>query len=76
MISGSVTKRTALVTGATSGIGYELAKLLARDGFDLVLVARNDRRLHEVADELRQSAGLGITVISQDLSQPGAADSI
>ncbi len=75
MIDGSVTRRTALVTGATSGIGYELAKLFAHDGFDLVLVARNDRRLHEVADELRR-AGVGITVIPQDLSQPGAADDI
>ncbi len=75
MIGGSVTKRTALVTGATSGIGYELAKLFAQDGSDLVLVARNDRRLHEVADELRRT-GVGITVISQDLSQPGAADDI
>ncbi len=76
MISRGVNRKTALVTGATSGIGYELAKLFARDGFDLVLVARNDRRLHEVADELRLSAGAAITVISEDLSQPGAAGHI
>ncbi len=76
MIGGSVSRRTALVTGATSGIGYELAKLFAHDGFDLVLVARNDRRLHEVADELRRGASVGITVVAQNLSQLGAADAI
>jgi len=76
VIGGSVSRRTALVTGATSGIGYELAKLFAHDGFDLVLVARNDRRLHEVADELRRGASVGITVVAQNLSQLGAADAI
>jgi short-subunit dehydrogenase len=75
VIGGSVNRRTALVTGATSGIGYELAKLFVRDGFDLVIVARNDQRLHEVADELRRG-GVGITVVAQDLSQPDAADAI
>jgi short-subunit dehydrogenase len=68
--------KTALVTGATSGIGYELAKLFAREGFDLVVVARRERRLNEVANELRQSAGVAITAICQDLSQPEAADAI
>jgi short-subunit dehydrogenase len=77
MTSGrSVNRKTALVTGASSGIGYELAKLLARDGYDLVLVARNERRLDEVAEEIRRSAGVAITVIPKDLSQPGAADDI
>ena len=45
----------ALITGATSGIGYELAKLFAQDGFNLILVARNEDRLQQVTDELKSA---------------------
>ena len=44
----------ALITGASGGIGYELAKLFAKDHHNLVLVARNGPRLAQVADELQR----------------------
>ncbi|TGQ32420.1 SDR family oxidoreductase [Mesorhizobium sp. M00.F.Ca.ET.216.01.1.1] len=73
MGSTDIARRTALITGASSGIGYEFAKLLARDHFDLVLVARDASRLERVADELRQSFGITAIVIPTDLSRPEAA---
>lgn len=66
----------ALITGATSGFGYELAKLFARDGFSLVLVARSTERLQEVANELKQQYSIEVTPISADLFQPAAAKEI
>ena len=58
----------ALITGASSGIGYELAKVFARNGFDLVLVARNRERLETVAKELAREHGADCRVIPADLS--------
>lgn len=66
----------ALITGATSGIGYELAKLFAKDGYNLVLVARNEERLNEVANELKTSCSVEVTPLSKDLFQPEAAQEI
>lgn len=66
--------QTALITGATSGIGYELAKLFAKDGYNLVLVARTEEDLHRVADELNAEFKVNkVTVIAKDLSEPNAA---
>lgn len=65
-----------LLTGATSGIGYELAKLFAADGFHLILVARNAERLQEVADELKTRYSVEVTPLSKDLFQPSAAQEI
>jgi len=67
---------TALVTGASSGIGYELAKLFARDGYGLVLVARDRQRLVRTADEFNRSFGIDVRIIAKDLSSPTAAEEI
>lgn len=61
------TARTALVTGASSGIGLELARCLASDGYDLVLVARSGDKLQSLADELG-----GARVLVADLADPAA----
>lgn len=66
-------RNTALVTGASSGIGKELARLLAQDQHDLVLVATNGNKLEELAKELRQKWNARVTVIAKDLSTPTAA---
>lgn len=59
---------TALVTGASSGIGLEFARQLAGRGHDLVLVARDRARLLEVADGLRATSGVAVEVLPADLS--------
>ncbi len=63
---------TALVTGATSGIGLELATLLARDRHDLVLVARTRDRLESVARGLVEEFGVRALVFPFDLARPDA----
>lgn len=66
----------ALITGATSGIGYELAKLFAKDSYNLVLVARNKERLQEITDELKQHYAIEVTPLAKDLFDPAAAREI
>lgn len=64
---------TALITGASNGIGLELAKRLAADGHDLILVARRVDKLQELADELSGQYGVNADVIGQDLGYDGGA---
>lgn len=68
--------QTALITGASSGIGEELAALFARDQTNVILVARSRDKLETLADRLRNSHGIRADVIACDLSQPGAAQSL
>jgi short-subunit dehydrogenase len=66
-------RKPALVTGASSGIGLELAKLLAAAGHDLVLVARRESELQTLAASLARELGTRSHVVVSDLAQPGAA---
>jgi len=65
-------KTIALITGASSGIGYELAKVFAQHGHDLVLVARNRDKPLQLGEELRAAFGITVTVLAKDLSLPAA----
>ncbi len=69
-------KKTALITGASSGIGLEFAKLFARDSYDLILVARRRSILEKLAAELTAKYSIRTTIIPQDLSQPSAPDAL
>ena len=64
----------ALVTGASGGIGEELARLLAASGHDLVLVARGEAELRRVAGELSGRHGVRCRVIPADLTDPAAPE--
>jgi short-subunit dehydrogenase len=64
--------QTALITGASGGIGYELAKMFAKDHYNLVLVARSGEKLNQVASELQTLHGIRVTVVPVDLAQPAA----
>ena len=68
--------RTALITGASSGIGYELTRLFARDGHTVVLVARDVARRTQVAADLRRTFKVSVTAIPKDLAQPAAAEEL
>src|SRR6266478_4925675 len=63
-------KRTALITGASGGIGYEFAKLCAQDHNNLVLIARSGSKLAQIADELQQQFGISARSIALDLASP------
>lgn len=69
-------KENVLITGASRGIGLELAREFARHGCNLVLVARDDKRLGEVASELKHSFGIDVRTIVADLSRPEAPQAI
>jgi len=71
-MSTTHTKGTALITGASSGIGATYADRLAKRGFDLLLVARDQGRMDAIAAELRPSASVNVEVLKADLTN--AAD--
>src|ERR1044072_962068 len=66
----------ALITGATSGIGYELCKLFAADGYNIAIVARSDERLQQVANEVRAKHNVQVVPIAKNLFKKDAAREI
>jgi len=68
--------RYALVTGASSGIGYELAKLFANDGKNIVIVARTQDKLQELKTEIENIYATNVIVLPKDLSNPNSPQEI
>ncbi|MDQ3279414.1 MAG: SDR family oxidoreductase [Bacteroidota bacterium] len=72
-MADATNNRYALITGGTNGIGYELAKLFAGDGYNLILVARTEEDLQQRKQELSQQFDVDVITIAKDLFQPHAA---
>lgn len=70
---GKLSGKRALVTGASSGIGQEIARELARHGADLIVVARREERLQALAKELTEKHGVDVRVHAADLGKPASA---
>lgn len=68
--------KTALITGASSGLGFEFANIFAKEKYNLVLVARNEEKLKDVAKKLEKQYGIIVTVIPADLSDLDSAKKI
>lgn len=71
-----MSKETVLITGPSSGIGQELARLFAADGSDLILVARSEGKLKELASELKGKYGTDCRVLPKDLTDPASPQAI
>jgi|TARA_B110000238_G_scaffold192730_1_gene228350 hypothetical protein len=70
------TMSTALVTGASDGIGLEFCKILAGRGYNLILVSRREALLHQISSDLSTEHGIQCTVIAADLAKPKAAQKL
>ena len=68
--------KTALITGASSGIGKELAKIHASNGGDLVIVARSEDKLQTLSEELKSAYNISVNIIVKDLTLPEAPKEI
>ena len=69
-------EKNALITGATAGIGFEFAELLAAKGYALALVARDQARLAERARALETRHKIQVITLAKDLSNPASAPEI
>ena len=69
-------RKTVLITGVSGGIGKELADRFAKDGYDLVLVARSEGKLLELSKEYRKKHGIQATVIAKDVASHGVPEEI
>jgi uncharacterized protein len=67
---------TALITGASGGIGYALARIHAENGGDLIVVARTKEKLERIKEEFESLYGIRVFFICKDLSQPGIAEKV
>jgi short-subunit dehydrogenase len=76
MFNRQALHKTALITGASSGIGKELARFHAAEGGDLVLVARREGVLNQLKQELESAYPITVTVVPADLAQADAAEKI
>lgn len=68
--------KTALITGASGGIGFELAKIFAEQKANLVLVARSRDKLEKIKEDLEEKYGVSVLSIAKDLTEEGAAQSV
>src|ERR1039457_3372167 len=66
-------RKTALITGASFGIGLELARIFAREGYNVVLVARSADKLRQLASELDKAHGTRSLILATDLTEAGAS---
>jgi short-subunit dehydrogenase len=71
-----MTRRVALITGASSGIGAELAKIFARNGHQVVLVARHGEALNILAEQITEAGGTAPLVVSCDLARADAGEAL
>ena len=69
-------KKTVLITGASSGFGEEFAKIFAQKGHDVILVARNESKLHSIANEIKNQFAVSALVMAKDLSQMGQVQAV
>jgi uncharacterized protein len=74
--ASQTTKQTALITGASGGIGLDLAREFAKDGYNLVLVARSKDKLVSIANDFAKQYNISATVIAKDLSKASAPDEL
>ena len=68
--------KTALITGASEGIGLELAKIFAKEKYDLVITARNETKLNELANDIKNKSDVNVRVVVKDLSKQNAGEEI
>jgi len=72
----NTTTRTALITGASSGIGMELAYIYARNGYNLILTARRKERLEVIKNDINEHYTVSVTIIESDLSETDNAENL